>query len=177
MRAFSVAYSVIYTPSLTSRSQYHRSYRVISLNSQTEDIYLVLYCSSGAAGIIQTVGAFIGGHLIAGIFCAIAAAGWTLQGLGNAFYFRQVRQHYKAIYSVILCLRVRYGIIAKLPAIPLTRQVLGCLLLYYSLTHAPKGQIRARYARGQGILYQRIKFSFSLTITACCLTAIMLLLS
>lgn len=50
--------------------------------------------SSGAAGIIQTILAFTGGHIVAGVFCAIAAAGWTAQGLGNAYFFRQVRRYH-----------------------------------------------------------------------------------
>ncbi|KAI0093687.1 scamp family-domain-containing protein [Irpex rosettiformis] len=51
---------------------------------------------SGAAGVIQTILAFTGGHIVAGVFCAIAAAGWTVQGLGNALYFRQIWFHRKA---------------------------------------------------------------------------------
>lgn len=31
------------------------------------------------------------GHWAAGILGTIATVGWTVQGLGNAFYYRQVR--------------------------------------------------------------------------------------
>ena len=30
------------------------------------------------------------GHIVAGILGTIATAGWTVQGIGNAFYYRQV---------------------------------------------------------------------------------------
>ena len=46
--------------------------------------------STGSAGLIQTIQMFSSGHWAAGILGAIATAGWTLQGIGNAFYYRQV---------------------------------------------------------------------------------------
>ena len=46
--------------------------------------------STGSAGLIQTIQMFSQGHLVAGILGTIATAGWTLQGVGNAFYYRQV---------------------------------------------------------------------------------------
>lgn len=47
--------------------------------------------STGSAGIIQTIQAFSSGHLAAGILSIIASVGWTLQGAGLGFYYRQVR--------------------------------------------------------------------------------------
>ena len=48
------------------------------------------YVSTGSAGIIQTVQRFSHGALVAGILGIIATVGWAVQGLGNAFYYRQV---------------------------------------------------------------------------------------
>lgn len=47
--------------------------------------------STGSAGLIQTIQMYAQGHWAAGILGTIATVGWTVQGLGNAFYYRQVR--------------------------------------------------------------------------------------
>jgi hypothetical protein len=46
--------------------------------------------STGSAGLIQTIQMFSQGHWAAGILGTIATVGWSLQGVGNAFYYRQV---------------------------------------------------------------------------------------
>lgn len=46
--------------------------------------------STGSAGLINTIQMFTSGHIVAAIFGTIATVGWTVQGLGNAFYYRQV---------------------------------------------------------------------------------------
>ena len=46
--------------------------------------------STGSAGIIQTIQRFSHGAIVAGILGVIATVGWAVQGLGNAFYYRQV---------------------------------------------------------------------------------------
>lgn len=48
--------------------------------------------STGSAGIISTIKMYIDGHLAAGILGTIATVGWSLQGVGNGFYFFQVRK-------------------------------------------------------------------------------------
>jgi SCAMP family len=50
----------------------------------------LLYVSTGSAGIIQTIQRFSHRALVAGILGIIATVGWAVQGLGNAFYYRQV---------------------------------------------------------------------------------------
>ncbi|KAH0827165.1 scamp family-domain-containing protein [Lanmaoa asiatica] len=47
--------------------------------------------STGSAGLIQTIQMFSRGHWAAGILGAIATLGWSVQGLGNAFYYRQAK--------------------------------------------------------------------------------------
>ena len=47
--------------------------------------------STGGAGLINLIKMFVGGHIVAGVFTAIATAAWVVQGAGNLFYYRQVR--------------------------------------------------------------------------------------
>ncbi|SCZ96633.1 BZ3500_MvSof-1268-A1-R1_Chr4-4g07499 [Microbotryum saponariae] len=49
--------------------------------------------SSGSAGIINLISRFATGHLVAGIFCALATACWVLQGLGSLWMYKQVYAH------------------------------------------------------------------------------------
>ncbi|KIO28172.1 hypothetical protein M407DRAFT_184171 [Tulasnella calospora MUT 4182] len=58
-------------------------------------IYMIIGIpSTGSAGIIQTIQAFSQGHLAAGILGTIASVGWTLQGGGLGFYYRQTWAHH-----------------------------------------------------------------------------------
>jgi hypothetical protein len=50
----------------------------------------LLLFSTGSAGIIQTIQRFSHGALVAGVLGVVATVGWAVQGLGNAFYYRQV---------------------------------------------------------------------------------------
>ena len=47
--------------------------------------------STGSAGLIQTISRFSSGSLASGILGIIATVGWTLQGVGLAWYYRNVR--------------------------------------------------------------------------------------
>lgn len=54
-------------------------------------IYMILGIpSTGSAGLIQTIGMFSQGHIVAGVLGTIASTGWALQGVGNAIYYRMV---------------------------------------------------------------------------------------
>jgi hypothetical protein len=46
--------------------------------------------STGSAGLINTISAFSRKAIVVGVLGSIATAGWVVQGLGNAFYYRQV---------------------------------------------------------------------------------------
>ena len=50
-----------------------------------------VFDSTGAAGLIQSISMLSQGHIVAGVFGILATAGWTIQGVGNAWYYRQVR--------------------------------------------------------------------------------------
>jgi hypothetical protein len=77
--------------------------------------------STGSAGIIQLSRMFSGNHLAPGILGIIATVGWTLQGVGNAWYYRQVRQD--VLFSRLrVDLASRYGDITVPQDIRWTRQ-------------------------------------------------------
>ena len=63
----------------------------------------LILVSTGSAGIIQTIQRFSHGALVAGVLGIVATVGWAVQGLGNAFYYRQVTPpqscHDTAIHS------------------------------------------------------------------------------
>jgi hypothetical protein len=63
----------------------------------------LILVSTGSAGIIQTIQRFSHGAFVAGVLGIIATVGWAIQGLGNAFYYRQVNTsqscHRTAIHS------------------------------------------------------------------------------
>lgn len=46
--------------------------------------------STGSAGLINTISAFSRGAIVVGVLGIIATVGWVLQGVGNAWYYRQV---------------------------------------------------------------------------------------
>ncbi|KAN0059829.1 hypothetical protein ACQY0O_008403 [Thecaphora frezii] len=57
-----------------------------------------LYCflgipSTGSAGLLNTIQCFTNGRIVAGVFGALATAGFALQGLGNLWYYRLIWQH------------------------------------------------------------------------------------
>ncbi|KAJ3564056.1 hypothetical protein NP233_g8549 [Leucocoprinus birnbaumii] len=52
--------------------------------------------STGSAGLIQTIKMYVAHHWVAAIIGTVALVGWTIQGLGNAFYFVQIYKHHNA---------------------------------------------------------------------------------
>ena len=54
-------------------------------------VYMIIGIpSTGSAGLINTVSAFSRKAIVVGVLGAIASAGWVIQGVGHAFYYRQV---------------------------------------------------------------------------------------
>jgi hypothetical protein len=74
----------------------------------------LLYVSTGSAGIIQTIQRFSHRALVAGILGIIATVGWAVQGLGNAFYYRQVIFFSSSSCYVVIHFEVRSGPITLL---------------------------------------------------------------
>ena len=54
--------------------------------------------STGSAGLIQTVSMFSRGHIAAGILGVFASVGWTVQGLGNLYYYHQVSSDFPIMH-------------------------------------------------------------------------------
>ncbi|KAL4067958.1 scamp family-domain-containing protein [Scleroderma yunnanense] len=52
--------------------------------------------STGSAGLIQTIQMYASGHWAAGILGTIATVGWSVQGSGLAYYYRQIWNHHTA---------------------------------------------------------------------------------
>jgi hypothetical protein len=78
--------------------------------------------STGSAGLIQMIQMYAQGHWAAGILGTIATVGWTVQGLGNAFYYRQVRYFVRSLRSSGVTRHTcRYGTTTQLPDTPWTR--------------------------------------------------------
>ncbi|KAI6036263.1 scamp family-domain-containing protein [Pisolithus microcarpus] len=58
-------------------------------------IYMVIGIpSTGSAGLIQTIQMYASGHWAAGILGTVATVGWSVQGLGLAYYYRQIWSHH-----------------------------------------------------------------------------------
>jgi len=68
-------------------------YPVIQIRGQKADMLnanTLHYTSTGSAGLIQTIRAFSGHAWVAAVLGLVATVGWTVQGVGNAYYYRQV---------------------------------------------------------------------------------------
>lgn len=91
---------------------------------------LILFRSTGGAGLIATIRSFSKGGvlaIIAGVISAIALTGWVIQGVGNLFYYRQVRPSASPITQRKLKpLLLRYGHITTRKGIHLQRYVCSC---------------------------------------------------
>ncbi|KXN86883.1 Secretory carrier-associated membrane protein 2, partial [Leucoagaricus sp. SymC.cos] len=62
-------------------------------------VYMIIGVpSTGSAGLVQTIRMFIGHHWVAAVLGTVATVGWTIQGLGNAFYFAQASQYYRRTF-------------------------------------------------------------------------------
>ncbi|KAJ7452349.1 scamp family-domain-containing protein [Mycena galericulata] len=51
---------------------------------------------TGSAGLIQMIQSYANHQWLAAVFCTVATVGWTVQGLGNAYYYRQIYAHHTA---------------------------------------------------------------------------------
>ena len=51
---------------------------------------------TGSAGLISTIIAFQHGAIVGGVLGTVATVGWTLQGVGNTWYYRAVSADLRA---------------------------------------------------------------------------------
>ncbi|KAI0273748.1 scamp-domain-containing protein [Gloeopeniophorella convolvens] len=95
--SFLLWYRPIYNGYMKEQSLYYYIYFFFGGWHLAFSLYMFLGIpSTGSAGIIQTVHRFSHGALGAGILGVVATVGWAIQGLGNAFYYRQIWAHHKA---------------------------------------------------------------------------------
>ncbi|KAK7693514.1 hypothetical protein QCA50_003082 [Cerrena zonata] len=95
--SFLLWYRPIYNGYMKEQALYYYLYFFFGGWHLAFSIYMIIGIpGTGSAGLINLIKSFAGGHLAAGILCIIATIGWTLQGLGNAFYYRQIWSHHRA---------------------------------------------------------------------------------
>jgi len=93
--SFLLWYRPIYNGYMKEQSLYYYIYFFFCGWHLAFSLYMLLGIpSTGSAGIIQTIQRFSHGAVVAGIFGIIATVGWAVQGLGNAFYYRQIWTHH-----------------------------------------------------------------------------------
>jgi hypothetical protein len=112
--------------------------------------------STGSAGLIQMIQLFARHSWVAAVFSVIATVGWAVQGLGNAFYYRQVRRALVRGAFTSLMPQRRSGRTAKPPATPWTRQASWSRARVDAQLTLSAGQGRVRHARRQGVLVSRL---------------------
>ncbi|KAJ3498553.1 hypothetical protein NLJ89_g10204 [Agrocybe chaxingu] len=60
-------------------------------------IYMIIGIpSTGSAGLFLTIRFFSNRHWVAAVFGVIATVGWSVQGFGNAYYYREIYNHHTA---------------------------------------------------------------------------------
>ncbi|KAH9050663.1 scamp family-domain-containing protein [Lactarius hengduanensis] len=95
--SFLLWYRPIYNGYMKEQSLYYYIYIFFGGWHLVFSLYMLLGIpSTGSAGIIQTAQRFSHGAVVAGILGIIATVGWAVQGLGNAFYYRQIWTHHTA---------------------------------------------------------------------------------
>ncbi|PPQ72595.1 hypothetical protein CVT26_003698, partial [Gymnopilus dilepis] len=78
------------------RSKHYTTTSTSSLADSTCSSASTCIPGTGSAGLIQTIREFSSHHWVAAILGLIATVGWTIQGVGNAYYYRQIYNHHTA---------------------------------------------------------------------------------
>jgi len=95
--SFLLWYRPIYNGYMKEQALYYYLYFFFGGFHLLFSIYMIIGIpSTGSAGLIQTIQMFARGSLAAAILGLIATIGWIVQGLGNAFYYRQIWSHHTA---------------------------------------------------------------------------------
>ncbi|KAK7446396.1 hypothetical protein VKT23_004248 [Stygiomarasmius scandens] len=96
--SFLLWYRPIYNGYMKEQSLYYYLYFFFCGWHLLFSVYMIIGVpSTGSAGLIQTVQMFTNHHWVAAILGLIATIGWTLQGVGNAWYYRQIYAHHTAV--------------------------------------------------------------------------------
>ncbi|ESK94555.1 secretory carrier membrane protein 2 [Moniliophthora roreri MCA 2997] len=95
--SFLLWYRPIYNGYMKEQALYYYLYFFFCGFHLLFSVYMIIGIpSTGSAGLIQTVQMFVGHHWAAAVLGLVASIGWLLQGLGNAFYYRQIYAHHTA---------------------------------------------------------------------------------
>jgi len=93
--SFLLWYRPIYNAYMKEQSLYYYLYFFFCGWHLLFSVYMILGIpSTGSAGLIQTVSMFSRGYIVGGVLGVVATVGWFIQGLGNAWYYRQIWQHH-----------------------------------------------------------------------------------
>lgn len=95
--SFLLWYRPIYNGYMKEQSLYYYFYFFFGGFHLLFSVYMIIGVpSTGSAGLIQTIQMYARHYYVAAILGTIATVGWTIQGLGNAFYYRQIYAHHTA---------------------------------------------------------------------------------
>ncbi|KAH7889349.1 scamp family-domain-containing protein [Phlebopus sp. FC_14] len=95
--SFLLWYRPIYNGYMKEQALYYYLYFFCGGFHLLFSVYMIIGIpSTGSAGLIQTIQMYSRGHWAAGILGTFATVGWSVQGLGNAFYYRQIWNHHTA---------------------------------------------------------------------------------
>ncbi|KAI0082642.1 scamp-domain-containing protein [Panus rudis PR-1116 ss-1] len=95
--SFLLWYRPIYNGYMKEQALYYYLYFFFCGWHLLFSVYMIIGIpGTGSAGLISTIQMFIKHSFVAAILGTIATVGWTLQGLGNAWYYRQIWAHHNA---------------------------------------------------------------------------------
>ncbi|VDB83043.1 unnamed protein product [Peniophora sp. CBMAI 1063] len=93
--SFLLWYRPIYNAYMKEQALYYYIYFFFCGWHLLFSIYMILGIpSTGSAGLIQTISRFSSGSLASGILGIIATVAWSVQGVGLAWYYRNIWMHH-----------------------------------------------------------------------------------
>ncbi|KAI0748152.1 scamp-domain-containing protein [Daedaleopsis nitida] len=95
--SFLLWYRPIYNGYMKEQALYYYLYFFFGGFHLLFSLYMIIGIpSTGSAGLIQTIQAFSKPSLPSAIIGTVATVGWVVQGVGLAYYYRQIWAHHKA---------------------------------------------------------------------------------
>ncbi|KAF9483755.1 scamp-domain-containing protein [Pholiota conissans] len=95
--SFLLWYRPIYNGYMKEQALYYYFYFFFCGFHLLFSLYMIVGVpGTGSAGLVQMIRLFTGHHWVAAVFALIATIGWTVQGVGNAYYYREIYQHHSA---------------------------------------------------------------------------------
>lgn len=95
--SFLLWYRPIYNGYMKEQALYYYFYFFFGGFHLLFSLYMIIGIpGTGSAGLIQTIRMFSNHLWVAAILGTIATVGWFIQGLGNAYYYREIYMHHTA---------------------------------------------------------------------------------